>query len=119
MEVKDIRLPPMLTRAMAAEAEAARDARAKVCAAEGEQKASRMLVEAANVISQAPVNKQIVPHITRQDSPQGVNIAPKISNYCCFTGLLLSHRLPCNFATCRRSTRSAPSTIVPSSFPSL
>lgn len=38
MEVKDIRLPQQLTRAMAAEAEAAREARAKVVAAEGEQK---------------------------------------------------------------------------------
>ena len=38
MEVKDIRLPQMLTRAMAAEAEAAREARAKVVAAEGEKK---------------------------------------------------------------------------------
>ena len=38
MEVKDIRLPQQLTRAMAAEAEAAREARAKVVAAEGEKK---------------------------------------------------------------------------------
>jgi regulator of protease activity HflC (stomatin/prohibitin superfamily) len=38
VEVKDIRLPQQLTRAMAAEAEAAREARAKVVAAEGEQK---------------------------------------------------------------------------------
>lgn len=36
--MKDIRLPQQLTRAMAAEAEAAREARAKVVAAEGEQK---------------------------------------------------------------------------------
>ncbi|VDK51394.1 unnamed protein product [Gongylonema pulchrum] len=40
VEVKDIRLPQQLTRAMAAEAEAAREARAKVVAAEGEQKVS-------------------------------------------------------------------------------
>ncbi len=38
---KDVRLPVQLQRAMAAEAEAAREARAKVIAAEGEQKASR------------------------------------------------------------------------------
>ncbi|CAF4349921.1 unnamed protein product, partial [Adineta steineri] len=40
VEVKDVRLPVQLQRAMAAEAEAAREARAKVIAAEGEQKAS-------------------------------------------------------------------------------
>uniref|UniRef100_A0A914UP66 Band 7 domain-containing protein n=1 Tax=Plectus sambesii TaxID=2011161 RepID=A0A914UP66_9BILA len=51
VEVKDIRLPQQLTRAMAAEAEAAREARAKVVAAEGEQKASRALKEAADVIA--------------------------------------------------------------------
>jgi hypothetical protein len=40
---KDVRLPVQLQRAMAAEAEAAREARAKVIAAEGEQRASRAL----------------------------------------------------------------------------
>jgi len=48
---KDVRLPVQLQRAMAAEAEAAREARAKVIAAEGEQKASRALREAADVIA--------------------------------------------------------------------
>ena len=51
VEIKDVRLPQQLQRAMAAEAEAARDARAKVIAAEGEQKASRALKEAADVLS--------------------------------------------------------------------
>jgi erythrocyte band 7 integral membrane protein len=50
VEVKDVRLPVILQRAMAAEAEAAREARAKVISAEGEQKASRALKEAADVI---------------------------------------------------------------------
>uniref|UniRef100_A0A915JBY3 Band 7 domain-containing protein n=1 Tax=Romanomermis culicivorax TaxID=13658 RepID=A0A915JBY3_ROMCU len=59
VEVKDIRLPQQLTRAMAAEAEAARDAKAKVVAAEGEMKASRALKEAADVISQSPVAIQL------------------------------------------------------------
>merc|ERR550532_3998424 len=54
VEVKDVRLPVQLQRAMAAEAEAAREARAKVIAAEGEQKASRALKEAAEVIQQSP-----------------------------------------------------------------
>ena len=49
MEVKDVRVPEQLMRAMAAEAEAAREARAKVIAAEGEHKASRALRHAAEV----------------------------------------------------------------------
>jgi len=44
---------------MATEAEAAREARAKVIAAEGEQKASMALKEAADVISQSPVALQL------------------------------------------------------------
>ena len=39
---------------MAAEAEADREARAKVIAAEGEQKASRALKEASEIISESP-----------------------------------------------------------------
>ncbi|XP_046455293.1 band 7 protein AGAP004871-like isoform X6 [Daphnia pulex] len=54
VEIKDVRLPVQLQRAMAAEAEAAREARAKVIAAEGEQKASHALREAAEIISESP-----------------------------------------------------------------
>merc|ERR1719394_1488026 len=54
VEVKDVRLPVQLQRAMAAEAEAAREARAKVIAAEGEHKASSALKEAAHVIEESP-----------------------------------------------------------------
>lgn len=53
VEIKDARLPVQLQRAMAAEAEAAREARAKVIAAEGEQKASRALKEASEVIAES------------------------------------------------------------------
>jgi len=53
VEIKDARLPVQLQRAMAAEAEAAREARAKVIAAEGEQKASRALREASEVIAES------------------------------------------------------------------
>ena len=56
---KDVRLPVQLQRAMATEAEAAREARAKVIAAEGEQKASKALKEAADVISQSPIAIQL------------------------------------------------------------
>ncbi|XP_023237213.1 band 7 protein AGAP004871-like isoform X2 [Centruroides sculpturatus] len=59
VEIKDVRLPVQLQRAMAAEAEAAREARAKVIAAEGEQKASRALKEAADVIALSPASLQL------------------------------------------------------------
>merc|ERR1712029_458925 len=59
VEVKDVRLPQQLQRAMAAEAEAAREARAKVIAAEGEQKASRALKDAAAVIHESPSALQL------------------------------------------------------------
>ena len=59
MEVKDVRLPQNLQRAMAAEAEATREARAKVVAAEGEQKASKALKEASDIISESPAALQL------------------------------------------------------------
>uniref|UniRef100_A0A8C2J0K0 Zgc:112408 n=1 Tax=Cyprinus carpio TaxID=7962 RepID=A0A8C2J0K0_CYPCA len=59
VELKDVKLPTTLQRAMAAEAEATRDARAKVIAAEGEMKASRALKEAANVMSESPSALQL------------------------------------------------------------
>ena len=51
VEVMDVKIPENLQRAMAAEAEAARNARAQVIAAEGEFKASRALRDASNVVS--------------------------------------------------------------------
>merc|ERR1712158_131220 len=59
VEVKDVRLPQQLQRAMAAEAEATREARAKVIAAEGEQKSSRALKEASDIISESPAALQL------------------------------------------------------------
>lgn len=59
VEIKDVRLPVQLQRAMAAEAEAAREARAKVIAAEGEQRASRSLKEAADVMAQSSAALQL------------------------------------------------------------
>ena len=50
VEVKDVRLPQNLQRAMAAEAEASREAKAKLIVAEGEQAASHALKEAADVM---------------------------------------------------------------------
>ena len=48
-----------MQRAMAAEAEAARGARAKVIAAEGEQNASRALKEASDIIASSPAALQV------------------------------------------------------------
>ena len=59
VEVKDVRVPEQLQRAMAAEAEAAREARAKVIAAEGEHKASRALRHAAETINECPSALQV------------------------------------------------------------
>ena len=55
----DVRLPQSMQRSMAAEAEATRESRAKVIAAEGEQKASRQLKEAADVIAESPIALQL------------------------------------------------------------
>ncbi|XP_057672660.1 band 7 protein AGAP004871-like [Diorhabda carinulata] len=59
VEIKDVSLPQQLQRAMAAEAEASREARAKVIAAEGEMKASKALKEASDVINESPVALQL------------------------------------------------------------
>ena len=48
-----------MQRSMAAEAEASREARAKVIAAEGEQKASRQLKEAADIIASSSAALQL------------------------------------------------------------
>ncbi|CAB1332814.1 unnamed protein product [Coregonus sp. 'balchen'] len=59
VEIKDVKLPQQLQRAMAAEAEASREARAKVIAAEGEVNASRALKEASLVIAESPSGLQL------------------------------------------------------------
>ena len=59
VELKDVRVPEQLMRAMAAEAEAARLANAKVVAAEGEHRASRSLHLAANTILDRPAALQV------------------------------------------------------------
>lgn len=59
VELKDVSLPKSMQRSMATEAEASREARAKVVAAEGEQKASIALREAADVIASNPTALQL------------------------------------------------------------
>lgn len=59
VELKDIELPTSMQRAMAKEAEAEREKRAKIIAAEGEALSVGKLAEAADVISQHPVALQL------------------------------------------------------------
>lgn len=59
VEIKDIVLPENMQRAMAKEAEAERERRAKIVAAEGEFQASQKLGEAADLISKHPVALQL------------------------------------------------------------
>jgi len=59
VEIKDIDLPGAMQRAMAKQAEAEREKRAKVIHAEGELQASAALAQAANVISSQPSALQL------------------------------------------------------------
>jgi len=59
VEVKDVELPPTMQRAMARQAEAERDRRAKVISAEGDYAASQQLSKAAQVMYEAPGAMQL------------------------------------------------------------
>jgi regulator of protease activity HflC (stomatin/prohibitin superfamily) len=59
VEIKDITLPDNMQRAMAKEAEAERERRAKIVAAQGEMQAAEKLGEAADIISAHPVALQL------------------------------------------------------------
>ncbi|HEX4602202.1 MAG TPA: slipin family protein [Gemmatimonadales bacterium] len=59
VEVKDVDLPPEMKRAMARQAEAERERRAKVINAEGELQASEKLAQAARIIGAEPAAIQL------------------------------------------------------------
>ena len=59
VEIKDITLPDNMQRAMAKEAEAERERRAKIVAAEGEFQSAEKLAQAADLISNHPVALQL------------------------------------------------------------
>ena len=100
-----MRVPVQLQRAMAAEAEAAREARAKVVAAEGEQKASLHLKEAALVLEESTSALQLRylqvrwPHttigqLTKRDLTAKAKIMKSVQNKSvsfpmCTSGVLL------------------------------
>jgi regulator of protease activity HflC (stomatin/prohibitin superfamily) len=54
VEIRDVGLPEQMQRAMARQAEAERERRAKIIAAEGELQASQRLGEAADIIARSP-----------------------------------------------------------------
>ena len=59
VEIKDIELPSTMQRAMAKQAEAEREKRAKIIHAEGELQASSQLAQAANIIGSQPSTLQL------------------------------------------------------------
>ena len=59
VEVKDVEIPTGMQRAMARQAEAERERRAKVIASEGEFQASERLKDAANVMATNPIALQL------------------------------------------------------------
>jgi regulator of protease activity HflC (stomatin/prohibitin superfamily) len=59
VEVKDVELPADMQRAIARQAEAERERRAKIIAADGEFQAAEKLSQAANIISRNPATLQL------------------------------------------------------------
>ena len=112
---KDVRLPVQLQRAMAAEAEAAREARAQVIAADGEQKV--IMVPDATYDFLYYTGFPFSEACSRCDDGQssctagGGSVARQVmsrANYVC-----------CSYGTCRHSTPSPQNTTPPSSTPCL
>ena len=59
VEIKDVALPETMKRAMAKQAEAERERRAKIVNAEGEFQAAEKMVQAAAMISKEPIALQL------------------------------------------------------------
>lgn len=59
VEIKDVELPQSMQRAMARQAEAEREKRAKIIHAEGERQAAEALAEAARVMASEPLTIQL------------------------------------------------------------
>jgi regulator of protease activity HflC (stomatin/prohibitin superfamily) len=59
VEIKQVDLPDQMLRAMAKQAEAAREARAKILHAEGEFNAAQKLVDAAQLLATQPITLQL------------------------------------------------------------
>jgi regulator of protease activity HflC (stomatin/prohibitin superfamily) len=59
VEIKDVEIPEQMQRAIARQAEAERERRAKIIAAEGEYQAAAKLTDAADIISRNPAALQL------------------------------------------------------------
>lgn len=59
VEIKDVEIPSQMQRAMARQAEAERERRAKIINSEGEYQAAQKLTDAADIISQNPASIQL------------------------------------------------------------
>lgn len=59
VEIKEIDLPEEMKRAMAKQAEAERERRAKIISADGEYQASKTLLEAAKIMAESPITLQL------------------------------------------------------------
>ncbi|HZA57639.1 MAG TPA: slipin family protein [Solirubrobacterales bacterium] len=59
VEIKDVEIPEQMQRAMARQAEAERERRAKIIASEGEFQAAQKLADAAEIISKNPATLQL------------------------------------------------------------
>ncbi|KAB1504193.1 slipin family protein [Corynebacterium sp. 320] len=59
VEIKDVEIPEIMQRAMAREAEAERERRAKIISAKGELQAAEELKEASDILSQSPASLQL------------------------------------------------------------
>ncbi len=59
VEVKDVQIPEQMQRAIAHQAEAERDRRAKIINAEGEYQAAQKLADAAKIIAEQPIALQL------------------------------------------------------------
>jgi len=59
VEIKDVEIPQDMQRAMAAQAEAERDRRAKIISAQGEYQAAEKLAHAAEIMSKHPASLQL------------------------------------------------------------
>jgi regulator of protease activity HflC (stomatin/prohibitin superfamily) len=59
VEIKDVEIPEQMQRAMARQAEAERERRAKIINSEGEYQAAQKLTDAADIISQNPASLQL------------------------------------------------------------
>lgn len=76
VEIKDVELPPDMRRAMARQAEAERERRARVIAAEGEKQAAERLSQASRIMSEGPgaLYLRTLQTIQEASTEQGTNI---------------------------------------------